>query len=299
MSLEPVVLFASVSERACSERALVLRAKGIPHELVRGPGSFTLVVPEGARDVAQRELDLWERENRDWPPRAELAPAAPGNGRGTALFALGLTIAYAIESTRAFGIDWIERGGAHAQAIRSGELWRAMTSLLLHTGPPHLLSNLIFGALFVFLGIYAFGGGLGLLLVALSGFLGNVLTAWLQSPDHYAVGASTAVFGAVGLMAGAEWRRRNLLRERRLRRIAPPIIAILIFAYYGLGDPRSPEQTDVVAHVCGLVSGLALGTLASGIERPRILSRAFQRLCYALLGLCLAAAWALALLAPS
>lgn len=297
MTLEPVVLFASVSERACSERALVLRAKGIPHELVRGPGSFALIVPEGARDVAQRELDLWERENRDWPPRTELVPAAPGNGVGTALFAVGITVAYAIESTRAFGIDWIERGGAHARAIRSGELWRAMTSLFLHTGPPHLLSNLVFGALFVFLGIYAFGGGFGLLLVALSGFLGNVLTAWVQSPDHYAVGASTAVFGAVGLMAGAEWRRRNLLRERRLRRVAPPVIAVLIFAYYGLGDPRSPEQTDVVAHVCGLASGLALGLVASGIDRARIESQGFQRLCYALLALGVAAAWTLALVA--
>jgi membrane associated rhomboid family serine protease len=88
-----------------------------------------------------------------------------------------------------------------------------------------------------------------------TGVLGNWSNAWLQEPGHLSLGASTAVFGAIGCLCASEARRRHLLLEPRARRLAPFGIALVLLAYLGV----SGEHTDILAHVCGLAWGLLVG----------------------------------------
>jgi len=222
-------------------------------------------------EAARAELASYDDENRDWPPREVLPPPVPGAWAGTALAAALLVLFFVLQSGNALGLDWMGAGAADGSAIRSGQVWRAVTALSLHSGVVHLLSNLLFGALIGFLVCYTHGGGLGWLAILLAGVVGNVGNAFLQGPGHVSVGASTAVFGAVGVLCGSEWRRRRLLRQRRLRLAAPIVIAALLLGLYGT-PMELPTRTDMGAHVTGLIAGLAIGTAL-----PNLLARGGQR----------------------
>jgi rhomboid protease GluP len=267
----PVEVYSSPDARACKERALVLRARGLPFQRLQRPGLHVIAVEARYFETAQAELASYESENRDWPPREELPPPVPGAWTGTAVALALMILVFLLQRGDALGLDWIGAGGADSSAMRSGQIWRAVTALTLHSGLVHLLSNLLFGALIGFLVCYTHGGGLGWLAILLAGVLGNLGNALLQGPGHLSVGASTAVFGAVGILCGSEWRRRHLLRQRRLRRAAPIVIAVLLLGLYGT-PMELPTRTDMGAHVTGLVAGLALGTTL-----PGLLARGAQR----------------------
>ncbi len=294
-----VELFRSPRERAARERALVLAARGLPHALARAGRDHVLAVPAEAAPAAARELELYERENAGWPPRAALPALQPGAGVATAVYALLLVACFVLQERGALGRDWVAAGMARSALLREGAWWRAVTALTLHADLVHLGSNLLYGALFGTLAAWTLGGGLGWLVVLCSGALGNLGNAWIQGPEHASIGASTAVFGALGALAGAELRRRRLLREPRLRLAAPIVVALLLLSEMGVGDPLDPSasRVDVLAHVAGLAWGLPLGYLSARRDAERLDSRAFQAACGALALALVALAWWLALAA--
>ncbi|MEW6074300.1 MAG: rhomboid family intramembrane serine protease [Planctomycetota bacterium] len=310
MSLEPsdlVEVFRSAQEKPCQERALVLRARGIPFFVVRRPGEFSLLVPPAAEERALLELLQYEEENRVRRPKVELPPAAYGYGRAVAAYIGLIVLLFALEHVRALGGGWSRAGVADAAAIRGGEVWRAMTALLLHQDLIHLLGNVLYGTLFGMLVAYVHGGGLGFLSILLAGFLGNWTNALLLGPDHRSIGASTAVFGAVGILAGAEWLRRTLVRETRMRILAPIVVGALLLGYLGMGgaylvpdtlEIRAPDRgTDVAAHVTGLFWGVPLGALLTLAPRSFATDRRVQRAAGAAALALLGLAWILALAA--
>ncbi len=95
-------------------------------------------------------------------------------------------------------------------------------------------------------------------LVMLSGFLGNLLNGWVQMGESFrSLGASTAVFGMLGLLVGAGvtvgWRSRSY--RRGLRALVPVLAGIMIFSMTGIGG----EGTDTMAHLTGMLCGMILG----------------------------------------
>ncbi len=260
---EPLELFRSPRPEPCRERALVLRARGIRHTVRQVRGGFVLLVPAAEFEAAQVELSSYDEENEDWPPRESLPPTAPGVRLALITSAALLVLFYLLERSQAAGLDWWGLGRASGLAIRNGELWRTVTALTLHTGPPHLCGNLLFGAFFGFFACGVHGGGLGGLAILLAGVLGNLSNAWIREPDYLSVGASTAVFGAIGILAGSEWRRRQLHGYGSLRRFAPLLASFLFLAYLGMGGDQVEEvgRTDVLAHVTGFFWGIVLGVL--------------------------------------
>jgi membrane associated rhomboid family serine protease len=220
-----------------------------------------------------------------------LPPAAPFAAAGTALGALVL-VALALSQWRGvLGRDWVAAGAAAAAAIRAGALERTVTALTLHADVPHLLSNLVFGALFCHLLFHAHGAGLGALALVLAGALGNLANAWVHAGEHLSIGASTAVFAAVGLLGGSEARARHLLREPRARRFAPIGAAVLLMLFLGVGEVRSVRSIDVLAHVFGLLAGFLLGPLLGSLPRAWIEGRTLQVGCGMGALLALALAW--------
>ena len=92
------------------------------------------------------------------------------------------------------------------------------------------------------------------------------MNALLQAAEHRAVGASTAVFAALGLLSAYVWRRGYLRTLSWPRRLAPVVAGIALLAYTGTGD----ENTDVVAHLTGFACGFALGLVYG--QRPQPVS---------------------------
>jgi membrane associated rhomboid family serine protease len=273
----------------------VLTSQAIPFLQVEQAGHHVLLVDEHWAAAAAEELRRYEEENRGWRLRRVLPPAAPFARSGSAALALVLVVFGLAQWLRAWGLDWLALGAADAVAIRAGEAWRAATALTLHADLPHLLSNLFFGLAFAYLVAHSHGGGLGALAVLLAGVLGNFTNAWAHAGEHLSIGASTSVFGAVGLLCGSEARVRHLLREPRARRAAPVGAALALLAYLGVGEVQPARSIDVLAHLFGLVWGFLLGTFLPSVPRVAVERAGVQLACGLVALLLLGLAWGLAL----
>ena len=232
----------------------MLFAMGVPHDVVQVPGAVLLVVPPQWEAGARRQLELYAQEDAGFQPqRPELEFKGDGL-HGVLVYIALLGLVYAMQANYAFGLDWRREGLSSARAFLD-EPWRAMTSLTLHADIEHLCGNLFFGALFGVLVTQLLGSGAGWLMILLAGFGGNAINALVQSETHRSLGASTAVFGALGLLVGYEFMRRKKIELPAVQRWAPPILGAFLLGWLGFGG----GDTDVMAHVFGFLVGGALG----------------------------------------
>jgi membrane associated rhomboid family serine protease len=235
------------------DHALALTALGIASRLIpqeRGIGLF-VTAAEALR--ARRELVEYARENRRPPPPA-LRPAAEGLNAALAYGAV-LVVMHVAAGRQLFGVDWWSAGFAEAGRIVGGEWWRTLTALGLHADVGHLAGNLVAGGLFGLLLAQSLGPGLAWLAILSAGGVGNALNALIHPAAHTAVGASTAVFAALGLIAALMLRHQASLWSRGLRRWLPLAAGVTLLAFLGVGG----ERTDVGAHVAGFSTGVAFG----------------------------------------
>ena len=213
---------------------------------------------------------------------------APESGLTSAVvYVIALLILNILQRDQLFSIDWLEAGVSHAAAVRDGEWWRVFTALGLHSDTAHLFSNLLFGAVFVFLAGELLGWGFALTGIVLGGALGNLINAWIQNPAHHSIGASTSVFATVGLLAAYTWS----LKTRRLKRWVPLGAGIAVLAFMGMGG----ERTDIFAHVTGLGAGALFGFAFGAMDARAFLSERCKRLLGVGAAACFVLAWALAL----
>ncbi len=290
LAIAPAVAVFQGTQAACAEFGLVLDAKGLPYE--RGPmgDAWALWVSPGAADLAREELTRYAAERSERrEPRPLFVPFA-GSYFGAAVYAFVLIgIAYCA-GIELFGVNWLEVGSLDSRIGGAGDWWRSLTALTLHLDQEHLMGNLLFGVGIGVLAGRVFGPGVAWLSVVLAGAAGNYLDMCLSPPWHRAVGASTAVFAALGLLAGFGWGQR-LSRRDRLYRWAPLFAGIFLLALLGAGN----EHVDVLGHLLGFGSGTLLGWIFARAGVPRSRRTVWQVAAGAVtLGL-LGVAWLLAL----
>ena len=221
----------------------------------RDPEGFALCVPVHEADRALEVLSAYESENSE--PRRDPEPTAGGNGYAALAVSAALLAFFLLTGPRSDTGVWFERGSADARAILQGELWRTVTALTLHADRGHVLANAIFGALFLGAVCTSLGAGVGFALVLLAGAGGNLLNALFQGSHHVSVGASTAVFGAVGLLSGLSVARRRRRSQGRPWWV-PMGAGLALLAMLG----TTGERVDLWAHLLGLLVGVALGVPA-------------------------------------
>ena len=251
-------VYTSQFRHACEERAFVLTAIGIPARVVPSGGSCTLVVETDHAARASDELARYDAENRGWRhPRREPLPTRASGWPGVLVY-VGALLALAIcQNSGLFGFDWLGTGRIDGARVRDGEWWRAVTALTLHSDTAHLLGNLGFGVAFGYFSGQLLGSRLAWTSILLAGTLGNLLNVWVQAPSHRAVGASTAVFAALGLLSAYAWVRRRGSGDRWAYRWSPLVAGAILLTWFGTGD----ADTDIVAHLMGFASGAAFGVL--------------------------------------
>lgn len=292
-----VAIAQSARPRQVGDWQLVLAAAGIQSAVQRQGAVATLFVPAEAAERAVAELAAFGRENRGWP-RPEELPEVLGEGSlGVVVWVLVLLVADRLAMLGAFGHDWYAAGRSLARAVTEGEVWRAATALTLHADLFHLLGNVAFGALFVGLACQVLGTGLALASTFAAGVLGNLINAWVQDPHHASIGASTAVFGALGVLIGHRALHRGA-RARGGRRWIPVAAGICLGLWLGVGEsgptPEQGSRIDILAHVFGFLAGMGLGFLRASL--PQWHPGRAQQLALGLAsGILLAAAWWVAL----
>jgi rhomboid protease GluP len=264
-ALPPAALVFRGSKSLCHEFSLVLEAKAIEHEVQESGGTWVLTVTPALVHRAYEEISRYSAERSI--PRTAPNPIKPFTGAvtGAMVYVLILLLTAYCAGIGLFGADWLSSGALDAAAAH--EWWRALTALTLHLDQEHLLGNLLFG---VFAGIAAgrlLGPGVAWASILGAGALANYVEILIAPVTHRAVGASTAVFAALGLLAGLAWRQRLTLRERRWYRWAPMIAGVCLLTLLGAGN----AHVDVLGHALGFLFGVGVGWLyaRTGIPRDR------------------------------
>ena len=239
----------------CREFSLVLEAKGIEHEILESGDSWVLTVTEPWIQSAQEEITRYSAERAVPRSRPILMELHSGAALGAVGYVLILLLTAYCAGIGLFGIDWLSSGALEAGGGR--EWWRALTALTLHLDQEHLLGNVLFG---VMAGVAAgrlLGPGVAWASILAAAGLANYAEILIAPPAHRAVGASTAVFAALGLLAGLAWRQRLTLRERGWYALAPLIAGICLLTLLGAGT----AHVDVLGHALGFLFGVGAGWL--------------------------------------
>lgn len=260
-----VEVFRSFWRSACEERGFVLHAVGIDSQLAWLGRAWVLLVPAAQQPAALAQLAQYEREN---PPRRRPAPPEPlhrGAWLGSLAYAAAILSVGFLAGRLAFGADWLAAGALVSAPTRAGEYWRAVTAITLHLDVGHLLANLGFGAVFGLLAGQLLGAGVAWATVLVAAATANLLNVHLQPMTHSSVGASTAVFATLGLLAAYAWRRRRDAGERWAYRWAPLVAGVILLAFTGAGG----ERTDVLAHLTGFAMGALAGVAHAVLPVPR------------------------------
>lgn len=284
------ILAVTRDPRLAAEFALVLEARGFEFEREQRGRQCVILVPRAAAGAAWDELDQYVRENAR--PRPLPPPPLSGVGWPGVIVYVALLVGLVVAVREyLFGRDWVAAGQADSAAIVGGQWWRAVTALTLHADAAHLLGNAGFGAFFGYALARSVGGGFAWLLILAAGSGGNLANAWLAGPGHLAIGASTAVFGALGVLTAYSWRTGLHAVTSRRQQIAPIIAGIGLLAFTGTAG----ENTDIGAHLLGFVVGFVLGGIVAFTGRPR--RRSVQLACGVSAVVLVAAAWTAALVA--
>lgn len=152
----------------------------------------------------------------------------------------------------------LELGANNQFYLKSGEIWRLLTSAFLHADLVHLLVNM-YSLYIIGRQMETFlGKGKFLVVYIVSAICGGLLSGLVSDPSIVSVGASGAIFGLLGSMLYFGYHYRTYLGSAIKNQIIPIIIINLLIGFMSSG-------IDNFAHIGGLVGGV-LATMAVGIN---------------------------------
>ena len=148
----------------------------------------------------------------------------------------------------------VEAAGLVKPAVKSGQVWRLFTAMLMHASCMHFWMN--FFALFTLAKIVerTVQRALVPLVFILTGALGNVFSVLLY-PNVTSVGASGGLMGLLGFITIAAYFDRTRYPPRYFRLMIEAIISVGLLGLFGFAF------IDNAGHLGGLVGGVLLGWL--------------------------------------
>lgn len=266
----------------------MLLARAIPFTTQHVYWEKSFYIPLAFEEKTKKEIRSFQRENENWPP------VIKGGDHPTYRFSF---LSIWIVSCLAFfhwnvtridlTINWYNLGRFTADEVLSGDWWRTITATTLHVDDAHFISN-FFGLLVFVSGVNFFAGpGFSWFLVLISSAFGNYINALFYQNGHPSIGASTAVFSAIGLMG--VFGVRNYYHQKRFkgRYLVPFMAGFGLFAMLGTNP-----QTDVMAHLFGFTAGSLLGVVTLPLINSKFITRkGSQRIFFLLFCLIVYLSW--------
>lgn len=152
---------------------------------------------------------------------------------------------------------WLVINGANqgVAVLEGGQYWRLFTSMFLHGSILHVAFNML--ALFnLGQGLeQTFGRRRFLAVYLLSGLGGSIMSAVLNTPNTFSVGASGAVFGLMGAYLVFLYENRGLMGGAARAGIQSVVFYLVLNLMIGIA-PGS--NIDNWAHIGGFLAGAAL-----------------------------------------
>ena len=274
-----VIIFENLSANQADTYRLVLSSSGISHRSRKGKHGWDILVNDTEHEKAINKIEQYLKENQDFHPTDE--PLRHEYHKTfTGLLVSAILLAFHVAIT--IGNDsevFVRTYGASAFHILRGELYRSVTALMIHANAMHLAGNMLGIAIFGTAVCTITGWGVGWFMILATGVLGNLMNAVLYKTGHLSIGASTAVFGAVGILAAHQFFKKFRLPGRRMKAWLPLGAGLALLGILGSGG----EHTDLMAHLFGFMAGLILGAFY-GVFVKRPATRAYQ-ICFFLIAL--------------
>lgn len=271
-------IFKHLSSDQADTYGLVLSSSGISHRSRKGKHGWEMLVNDTEYEKARNTIEQYLKENQDSqlpdePFCYKYYRTYTGLWVSVMLLACHVAIAMGNDSQ-----VFVRAYGSSAFHILHGELYRTVTSLMIHANALHLAGNILGIAIFGTAVCTIMGWGIGWLMILVTGIVGNLVNAVLYKAGHLSVGASTAVFGAIGILAAQQFLKKFRLPGRRMRAWLPLGGGLALLGILGSG-----EHTDLTAHLFGFAAGIILGALY-GVLVKRPAAKAYQA-CFLLIAL--------------
>jgi membrane associated rhomboid family serine protease len=253
------ILFENLTQKQTDICVLVLSSSAVPHRITRNKNSWDVWVDESYYDRALASMELYFQENRIARPdfgekKIEIRTGTIISG---IIVSIMLLLWYIMVQNSGDAKEVVNRFGASAVKILDGEYYRSVTALMLHKDEVHLVGNMI--GLFIFgtAVCSVTGWGAGWLMVLISGVAGNLTNAFMYESGHISIGASTAVFGAIGILAGYQGFKNKRTPKKIKSALVPMACGLALLGLLGSGG----AGTDIMAHLFGFFCGILLGSL--------------------------------------
>jgi rhomboid protease GluP len=267
--LVPVGEWPSLSE--AREHSLVVLAMNLECWIFQGEDRYAIHADPAELPRIRREFELYRAEQAERREKVD-PPVFPAGMELAAGWAVALLAVFLWQGR---DLQLAERFCNSSTALAAGEWWRPFTSLFLHADAGHLLGNVFLGGIFCVMVAHSVGAWRGWALILAAGTLGNALNAALRLPAEFlSLGASTATFGAVGVLVGTAsvraWRSRSYRELRPV--LVPLVIGLVLLGWYGTGGETAAageSNTDVAGHFAGWASGTLLGAAAVTLPARR------------------------------
>ncbi len=255
LSAETMVeLFENLSKDDTNTCLVILASAGISYRITGQPDNWTVSVLPADSEKALIEIERYFQENRETPDAEDVWSSIPHKIHTGIVAALGLLASHVFMIHHGGIPFFVEKYGASAASILNGEIYRTVTALMIHSSSVHLAGNMASLALFFTAVCSVQGFGVGSLSLLASGALGNYVVALLYRSAHLSIGASTAVFGAVGILIAHQTFSSFRDAKQRFRAWLPLGGGICLLGLFSQG-----EHTDILAHLFGLGSGITVG----------------------------------------
>lgn len=258
------VLLKNLSEDDADTYKLVLSSTGISYHLREDGYRWDILVNDTDYEKALIVIEQYLKENQEVqrtedPLYYKYQRTYTGIWVSVILIACHVAIATGSKSD-----SFINTYGSSAFHILHGELYRSVTSLMLHANTSHLMGNIVGIAIFGTAVCTIMGWGVGWLMILATGIVGNLINALLYTSGHISVGASTAIFGAIGILSAHQFFKKFKQSGQKIKAFIPLSSGLALLGILGSG-----ENSDLMAHLFGFLSGILLGSLYSlFVKRP-------------------------------
>lgn len=263
-----IELYENLSQKDADLCSLVLKASFIPHRVKKDHRGFAIFVDEHHFGAARHTIEQYFKENRMAYTLPDAAPPDADHGYAGIWIAVFLAaIHFYVQSTGA-AVDFWHNFGASAARINDGEWFRTITALFLHADSVHLVGNMVGMAVFGTAVSQVAGWGVGCAIILLAGASGNMVNAFMYQDSHLSIGASTAVFGAVGILSAYQFVRRRKTGGAKSRPWLPVLGGIALLGILG-----GAAHVDLGAHLFGFLMGMMVGIVYALYCASRINAR--------------------------
>jgi len=279
------ILLKNLSEDDADTYRLVLSSTGISYHLREDGHRWDILVNDTDYEKALIVIEQYLQENQELqktedPLYYKYQRTFTGIWVSIILIACHVAIATGDKSDL-----FVKTYGSSAFHILHGELYRSVTSLMLHADTLHLMGNIAGIAIFGTAVCTIMGWGVGWFMILATGIVGNLTNALLYKSGHISVGASTAIFGAIGILSTHQFFKKFKQSGQKIKAFLPLSCGLALLGILGSG-----EHSDLMAHLFGFLAGILLGSFYSlFVKRPT--TKVYQA-GFFLLTLCLlATAW--------